>query len=214
MERAAESCRETAKLRNGFLFSDLVAWLEKEQGIQTRLMPINVMGSMLRQFDFHRNRILLSEAMPEEQRLFQLCSQVALVISQPQLDTIISESGIDNIEAKNLLKMTLSNYFAGCLMMPYDSFLNAAIESKYDLEQLTNRFSASFEQICHRLTTLNKPNARGIEFFFLELMRLDISQRGFLVVGLNLHDMEAPVQGGFPIKHLGLQAKSNTNLQS
>ena len=132
---------------------------EKEHGIQTRLMPINVMGSMLRQFDFHRNRILLSEAMPEEQRLFQLCSQVALVISQPQLDTIISESGIDNIDSKNLLKMTLSNYFAGCLMMPYDSFLNAAIESKYDLEQLTNRFSASFEQICHRLTTLNKPNA-------------------------------------------------------
>ena len=169
LERAAENCRETAKLRNGFLFSDLVAWLEKEHGIQTRLMPINVMGSMLRQFDFHRNRILLSEAMPEEQRLFQLCSQVALVISQPQLDTIILESGIDNIEAKNLLKMTLSNYFAGSLMMPYDSFLNAAIESKYDLEQLTNRFSASFEQICHRLTTLNKPNARGIEFFFLRV---------------------------------------------
>ena len=52
-----------------FFFSDLVAWLEKEHGIQTRLMPINVMGSMLRQFDFHRNRILLSEAMPEEQTI-------------------------------------------------------------------------------------------------------------------------------------------------
>ena len=78
-------------------------------------MPINVMGSMLRQFGFHRNEILLSEAMPEEQRLFQLCSQVTLIISQPQLDAIISESGIDNIEAKNLLKMTLSQLF--CRML-------------------------------------------------------------------------------------------------
>ena len=42
-------------------------------------------------------------------------------------------------------------------------------------------------------------------------MRLDISQKGFPEVGLNLHDMEALVQGGFPIKHLDLQVKSNTN---
>ncbi|MEK9532552.1 MAG: short-chain fatty acyl-CoA regulator family protein, partial [Alphaproteobacteria bacterium] len=67
------------------------------------------------------------------------------------------------------LKMTLSNYFSACLMMPYDNFLAAAKETKYDLEQLSNKFGASFEQICHRLTTLNRPGARGIAFFFLRV---------------------------------------------
>ena len=37
------------------------------------------------------------------------------------------------------------------------------------LEQLSNKFGASFEQICHRLTTLNRPGARGIAFFFLRV---------------------------------------------
>ncbi len=88
------------------------------------------MGSMLRQFDFHRNRILLSEAMPEEQRLFQLGVQIALVSCQPEIDTIIAGAGLENGESTNLLKMTLSNYFSACLMMPYDNFLAAASRNK------------------------------------------------------------------------------------
>ena len=169
LEIAAEKCRKDANLRPGFIFADLAAWLQQNHAIQTRLMPTNVMGSMLRQFDFHRNRILLSEAMPEEQRLFQLGVQIALVSCQPEIDAIISVAGLENSESKNLLKMTLSNYFSACLMMPYDNFLAAAQETKYDLEQLSNKFGASFEQICHRLTTLNRPGARGIAFFFLRV---------------------------------------------
>ena len=31
------------------------------------------------------------------------------------------------------------------------------------------RFGASFAQVCHRLTSLNAPNARGIPFFFIRI---------------------------------------------
>jgi len=169
LEIAAEQCRKEANLRAGFVFADLAAWVYKTHAIQTRVMPISVMGSLLRQFDFHRNRILLSEAMPEEMRLFQLGVQIALVRCQPEIDSIVEDSKIINIESQNLLKRTLSSYFAGCLMMPYESFLAATQETKYDLEQLEYRFGASFEQICHRITTLNRPGARGIPFFFLRV---------------------------------------------
>jgi len=37
---------------------------------------------------------------------------------------------------------------------------------------LMNRFGVSFEQACHRLTTLGRPGARGIPFF---LVRVDIA---------------------------------------
>ena len=34
---------------------------------------------------------------------------------------------------------------------------------------LAQRFSASFEQVCHRLTTLQRPTARGVPFFMLRV---------------------------------------------
>ena len=56
--------------------------------------------------------------------------------------------------------------------MPYDQFWNAAKKYRYDIDILSNRFDASFEQVCHRLTTLQKPNKMGIPFHF---MRVDIA---------------------------------------
>ena len=34
---------------------------------------------------------------------------------------------------------------------------------------LAQRFNAGFEQVCHRLTTLQRPNARGVPFFLLRV---------------------------------------------
>ena len=65
--------------------------------------------------------------------------------------------------------MTLAGYFAAAVMMPYDAFLEAAKELRYDLDLLGRRFGASFEQVCHRLTSLNAPTARGIPFFFVRI---------------------------------------------
>src|SRR4029077_10802060 len=39
----------------------------------------------------------------------------------------------------------------------------------YDVHVLALRFNAGFEQVCHRLTTLQRPNARGIPFFLLRV---------------------------------------------
>ena len=41
----------------------------------------------------------------------------------------------------------LANYFASCLIMPYDQFWNAAKKYRYDIDILSNRFDASFEQV-------------------------------------------------------------------
>ena len=64
---------------------------------------------------------------------------------------------------EQLVKM---NYFAGAAMMPYGRFLAAAQEARHDLELLASRFGASIEQVAHRLSTLQRPGAKGIPFFF------------------------------------------------
>src|SRR5437879_12160061 len=54
-------------------------------------------------------------------------------------------------------------------MMPCQPFHIAAEALSYDVHVLAQRFNAGFEQVCHRLTTLQRPNARGIPFFMLRV---------------------------------------------
>jgi predicted transcriptional regulator len=54
-------------------------------------------------------------------------------------------------------------------MLPYAGFLAAATELSYDIEAMGRRFGASFEQVAHRLTTLRRPGAEGVPFFFLRV---------------------------------------------
>ena len=56
--------------------------------------------------------------------------------------------------------------------MPYTAFLQAAQDERYDIDLLGHRFRASFEQTCHRLTSLRRPGAEGIPF---HQIRIDIA---------------------------------------
>ena len=68
--------------------------------------------------------------------------------------------------ADRLLAVGLGNYAAGALLMPYAPFREAAREVRHDIDRLARRFGVSFEQACHRLSTLQRPGLRGIPFFF------------------------------------------------
>lgn len=68
-----------------------------------------------------------------------------------------------------LIRVGLLNYVAGALLMPYAAFLAAAHALRHDVEALASRFGVSFEQACHRLSTLQRPDARGVPFFFVRV---------------------------------------------
>ena len=56
--------------------------------------------------------------------------------------------------------------------MPYRPSSKRRAPERYDIELLGHRFRASFEQVCHRLTTLRRPGAEGVPFHFV---RIDIA---------------------------------------
>ncbi|MBV8334565.1 MAG: DUF2083 domain-containing protein, partial [Alphaproteobacteria bacterium] len=72
-------------------------------------------------------------------------------------------------EAAMLIRVGLFNYIAGAVLMPYGPFLAAAQKLRHDMEALAARFGVSFEQACHRLSTLQRPGARGLPVFFLRV---------------------------------------------
>ena len=90
------------------------------------------------------------------------------------IDSIVSRSEkmLTTPESVRLCRIALANYFAGALLMPYDEFLSMAKTIRYDIELLQHHFTASWEQVCHRLTTMRRPGAAGVPFHFV---RVDIA---------------------------------------
>ncbi|WP_036255594.1 helix-turn-helix domain-containing protein [Methylocapsa acidiphila] len=154
------------------LFFALSDHLRARHGIRVRALPLEVMGDRLRWYDHHRRQLMICEVMDQPGRTFQTAYQLAL----SEFGDLLSETAMrlapaDELSRK-LLRVTLANYFAGAVMMPYARFHEAAELLAYDCEVLAARFSASFEQVAHRLTTLARPNARGVPFF---LVRVDMA---------------------------------------
>ena len=170
LEAAAEALWEEGKLEKGDLYRGLVDYLLNNHSVRVRLLPSDIMGYAVRRFDRHGRRILLSEMLAPSGRNFQLACQIALLRHRELLNQIVENANLSGDEARRLARIGLANYFAAAVLMPYGRFLEAANQSRYDIEILRRRFDASFEQVCQRLTTLQRTGARGVPFF---LMRVD-----------------------------------------
>ena len=59
-------------------------------------------------------------------RNFHLAYQIAYFDGQEIIDKIIKENKIYSEEVISLLKISLLNYFAAAILMPYDEFLQSA----------------------------------------------------------------------------------------
>ncbi|MDW4499575.1 short-chain fatty acyl-CoA regulator family protein [Sulfitobacter sp. D35] len=123
----------------------------------------------LRHFDPERKLLTLSRRVAPETQTFQMLLQVALVRQDALLEATLDLARFHSPEARAIAKMGLANYFAGAALMPYGTFQRRAFECRHDLEILANDFGASIEQVAHRLSTLQRPGAKGIPFFFVRV---------------------------------------------
>lgn len=172
LEEGAERLWRDARLAAGNLYEDLVAWLGREHGVQVRVQHAAAMGRAVRRYDRERKVLALSEVLRRGSRNFQLAYQAGLLTQQAALDRIAADPQLTSPEARALARVGLANYFAAAVLMPYRPFLEAAEAERYDAELLGHRFRASFEQTCHRLTTLRRPGAEGVPF---HMVRIDIA---------------------------------------
>ena len=125
--------------------------------------------AVLRQFDRASGTLTLSVRAAPETRRFQLLLQLALLTQDQLLEATLDLARFQSEAARAIAKIGLANYFAGAALMPYGTFLATAQEVRHDLEVLALRFGASIEQVCHRLSTLQRPGAKGIPFFFVRV---------------------------------------------
>jgi len=172
LEEAAEQLWRDNELSIHALSQGLVALLRKRYRAEVEIRPADAMKGRSRRYDQHARRLEISEMLPAASRVFQIVHQIAYLGHHDLLDRIASPAGLTSPDAEALARAALANYFAGAVMMPYAVFAEAAKTTRYDIDILKNRFGVSFEQVCHRLTTLRRPGVEGIPFHFI---RVDIA---------------------------------------
>ncbi len=132
-------------------------------------MPRHVLPDAIRRFDHHRKRLFLSELLNPAGRTFACAYHLALLECGPILNAMVDRAAPPDRPTRALLKVSLANYLAAAILMPYEPFREAVEESSYDIDLARARFGVSYEQACHRLTTLARPGSRGVPFFMLRL---------------------------------------------
>jgi predicted transcriptional regulator/DNA-binding XRE family transcriptional regulator len=172
LELAAERLRREEKLGDDDLYGALVDHLARSLGVEVRIVPAHASRGALRRYDPESRRLLLLETIPLSSRTFQLAHQIGLLTHREILEELMKGATLSTPDSEALCRVALANYFAGAVMMPYEPFLNSARTLRYDIELLEERFGASFEQVCHRLTNLNGPSSRGVPF---HLVRVDMA---------------------------------------
>ena len=101
------------------------------------------------------------------QRAFQIATQLALLSQSDLISAIVATDDQLSAESRGVARIGLANYFAGAFLLPYREFHQAAEELRYDIDLLARRFEMGFETVCHRLSTLQRPQQRGVPFIFV-----------------------------------------------
>ncbi|MFT4150810.1 MAG: short-chain fatty acyl-CoA regulator family protein [Paracoccaceae bacterium] len=160
IDRAAERFMHSEKGRRDAMI--VAAEALGKRGIRLQIADIPA----LRQFDPATKRLALSSRADGPTQRFQVLHQVALLTQDNLLEATLDLARFATPEAREIAKIGLANYFAGAALMPYAAFQKAAMDTRHDLERLSDLFDASIEQVAHRLSTLQRPGAKGIPFFF------------------------------------------------
>jgi predicted transcriptional regulator len=120
----------------------------------------------VRRYDPVGRLLTLDAWQPGATRSFQLAHQLALLSFRELIEAELDHAAFRTAAARDVARVGLANYAAGALLLPYRVFLEAAREERHDIDRLRTRFQASFEQVCHRLSTLQRPGWRGVPFYF------------------------------------------------
>lgn len=171
LDHAAEALADELRLSRGDIGSALAERLRERHQLAVRILPREVMPETLRKLDLHARQVQISETLSAESRNFQLAMQLAQLEFREAIGAIADGARFGVEGARGLFHRHLVAYFAAALIMPYGRFLRACEGTGYDFVVLQRRFGVSFEQLAHRLTTLQRVGQRGLPFFMVRIDR-------------------------------------------
>lgn len=179
LDVAAETLADELRLTNADLYGAITERLRVKHQLSIRILPVDVMPDRLRRLDLHARQLQLSELLDPASRTFAAAFQLAMLEVKAEIDALVKGASFTERAGERLYRRHLTGYFAAAVMMPYARFLRACEATGYDIVLLQRRFGAGFEQIAHRLTTLQRVGQRGLPFFMLRIDRAGQSSKRY-----------------------------------
>jgi transcriptional regulator with XRE-family HTH domain len=169
LDHAAEALSSTLGLPPiSALGAALEAALTSRRGVGVSRVRIGEHG-LLRRYDPRSKTLQVNGMLPTPSQDFQLAYQLASLEFAELIETELERANFRTLAARDICRVGLTNYAAGALLMPYTRFAEAAAEMRHDVEQMCALFQTSFEQTCHRLSTLQRRGHRGLPFYFVRV---------------------------------------------
>ena len=171
LDVAAESLADELRLSRGDPGAALAERLRERHQLAIRVLPREVMPDALRRLDLHARQLQLSEMLDTASRNFHVALQLAQLERRDEIAQLAAGAQFADETPRKLFERHLYAYFAAATLMPYGRFLRACEATGYDLTVLMRRFNVGFEQLAHRLTTLQRVGQRGLPFFMARIDR-------------------------------------------
>ncbi len=170
LDTAAEALTAGMRIQRGDLVGDLADRLRIVHGVRI-IRRIDLDKGVLHRYDPESKTLEISAHLSSGQTVFRMAAELAYLECGELVDRLVDEGHFTSAESQRLARLGLANYFAAATVLPYGQFHEVAEKFRYDIERLSAYYSISYETICHRLSTLQRPTMRGVPFSFVRVDR-------------------------------------------
>ena len=188
LEKKAEIIRKKIGFEEGHrtIGHTLIQYLLKEHNTNVKVVTSEEDDKSVKRYDQNKSTLFVSEMITYSSKNFHLAYQIAIFEGENEINNIIDNNKIISEDVINLSKISLLNYLASAILMPYNNFLYSAKKYRYDIELLMHHFASSFEQVTHRLTNLQQPGNEGVPFHFLKTDNAGNVSKRFSLSGIHI----------------------------
>ncbi len=140
LEAAPRQLWRDAGLRTEELYPGLLRYLEREHGVAVEVAR---WGSERRGAALRRRAqdgSCSPSCCPRAAAPSSSPHQIGLLTQRAALDRLSNDPRLTTAESRALARVSLANYFAGAVLMPYEPFISACREERYDIDVLGRRF--------------------------------------------------------------------------
>ena len=166
LEEAASARRARIDALGPLSEATIQSALERDHGIRVQRSAAPRTGRAFG-YDAEARTLWFRNTLPQSTRQFQMARLLAELTGAEVLEAAVDTPTLSSETARRGARRYLGSYIAGAILFPYEPFLADAQALRYDIDALSERYNASFEQIAHRLVTLRRPEAAGVPFGFL-----------------------------------------------
>src|ERR1700712_4870336 len=170
LDTAAEALTVRMRMNRADLARELSDRLTRVHGVHI-VTRVDIGEGVLHRFDPKTRTLEIGASLSSGQLVFKLAAELAYLEFGDLIDDLVEGGMFTSAEARTLARLGLANYFAAATVLPYGQFHEVAEKFRYDIERLSAFHSVSYETVCHRLSTLQRPSMRGAPFSFVRVDR-------------------------------------------